>query len=72
MLVRPSERGRILPSSGRPVTSGDFETRRRRNERAPGGRLIAVCITGYHAINLFSDRGVAHEVVEFDANTDDL
>ena len=29
--------------------------------------LIAVAITGYHAVNLFSERGVAHEVVEFDA-----
>lgn len=28
--------------------------------------LMAVAITGYHAVNLFSERGVAHEVVEFD------
>ncbi|MFH1742149.1 MAG: SHOCT domain-containing protein [bacterium] len=31
--------------------------------------LLAVGVTGYHALNLFSDRGVAHEVVEFDTDT---
>ena len=30
--------------------------------------LIALAITGYHAVNLFSERGVAHEVVEFDTS----
>lgn len=31
--------------------------------------LCALAITGYHAVNLFSEHGVAHEVVEFDAST---
>lgn len=31
--------------------------------------LIAVAITGYHAVNLFSDCGVATEVVDFDSSS---
>lgn len=28
--------------------------------------LVAIAITGYHALNLFTEHGVAQEVVEFD------
>lgn len=31
--------------------------------------LVAFIITGYHAFNLFSEHGVADEVVEFDIST---
>ncbi len=30
--------------------------------------LVATAITGYHAMNVFSERGVAHEVVDFDVS----
>ena len=31
--------------------------------------LVAGAITAYHALNVFSERGVAHEVVDFDIST---
>ena len=31
--------------------------------------LVALVIIGYHAVNLFSEHGVAHEVVDFDTST---
>lgn len=31
--------------------------------------LIAVAITGYHAFNLFSEQGVANEVVDFETSS---
>ena len=31
--------------------------------------LIAIAGTGYHAINVFSERGIAREVVDFDADS---
>ncbi len=31
--------------------------------------LIAIVVTGYHAINVFSNRGIAHEVVDFDTDS---
>lgn len=32
--------------------------------------LVAVAITGYHAVNLFSDHGIATEVVDFNSSSD--
>lgn len=31
--------------------------------------LAALAIAGYHGFNLFSERGVAHEIVEFDTSS---
>jgi hypothetical protein len=33
--------------------------------------LVAVAITGYHAVNLFSERGLAHEIVDIDGSASD-
>lgn len=32
--------------------------------------LIGLAITGYHAVNLFSEHGMAHEVLDLDISTE--
>jgi hypothetical protein len=34
--------------------------------------IVLVCIIGYHAFNAFSDRGVAHEVIDVENRENDI